>query len=137
MSARLAALLAAAAVAAGCQYALSDVATRIRYALAEEQARLQSSRDETATLAIDPDHWPDGCPRGAGYRLTISPYKGGKQVPVGDIDVRCQGGRHYYTGLGSEQIRIAREMAVEKKAGERVRITLRKTATGVEIVALE
>ena len=65
------------------------------------------------------------------------PTKGGKQVAVGNIDVHCKDGKHYYTGLGSEQIYVTAEMAVEKKSGEEVLITMRKTSTGMEIVALQ
>jgi hypothetical protein len=129
--------IASSALIAGCEYAFSDVATRVRYALVEENIKLQLSTSESATIAIDPDHWPDGCEQGAGYRLVLSPYQGGKQVAVGNIDVYCKNGQRYYTGLGSEQIYVTREMAVEKKSGEEVRITMRKTSAGTEIVALQ
>ena len=94
-------------------------------------------KSESAIFTVDPDHWPDGCVKGSGYRLVLSPYKGGKQVAVGDIDVYCRNGRRYYTGLGSEQIYVKQEMAVEKQSGEAVLVALRKTADGTEIVALQ
>ena len=134
---RLILLLALSMLMAGCEYLFSDVATRIRYALVAEHARLQSSRSESAIFTVDPDHWPDGCVKGSGYRLVLSPYKGGKQVAVGDIDVYCRNGRHYYTGLGSEQIYVKQEIAVEKQSGEAVLVALRKTAEGTEIAALQ
>ena len=40
-----------------------------------------------------------------------------------------------YTGPGSDAIYVARELEVEKKADDTLRITLKKTAKGVEIVA--
>ena len=67
----------------------------------------------------------------------LSPYKGGKQVSVGDIDVYCRDGHRYYTGFGSEKIYVSREMAVDKKAGEEVHITLRKASSGLEIIDLK
>jgi hypothetical protein len=136
-TARLILTCALAALAAGCEYAFSDVATRIRYALLSESDALSVSGNDTVTLTLRPDHWPDGCRKGAGYRLVVSPYRGGKQVAVGDINVHCKGGGGYHTGLGSEQIHVAREMSVEKKPEDDLRITLRRTAYGVEIVGLE
>jgi hypothetical protein len=130
-------VLAAAVLVSGCEYAFSDVATRIRYALLDESAALQSSRDETRTIALRPDHWPDACRKGEGYRLVLSPYKGGKQVPTGDIVVTCKGGGGYYTGMGSEKIFVAKELAIDKKSTDELRITLRKTASGTEIVKLD
>ena len=72
-----------------------------------------------------------------GYRLVLSPYKGGKQVPTGDIVVNCKGGGVYYTGMGSETIYVAEEIAIEKKPEDELRITLRKTAAGTQIVRLD
>lgn len=130
-------LLASTIWVSGCEYVLSDVATRIRYSLLDAKAELQGSQKETLTLALRPNHAPDGCKSGAKYRVVLSPYKGNKQVAVGDIDVYCDGVLRYYTGFGSEEIRVAREMAVEKNAEDEVRITLRKTSSGIEIVGLE
>ena len=129
-------LLATAALS-GCEYAFSDVATRIRYALVDAEAELHGSRKDTLTITLRPNHAPDGCRDGAGYRVVLSPYRGNKQVAVGDVDVHCNGWRHYYTGFGSEGIYVTRIMTVEKKADEEMRITLRKTSSGIEIVGLE
>jgi len=134
---RLVLLLAIAALLAGCEYAFSDVATRIRYALLKESALLQLSTKETVTIALHPDHWPDACRKGEGYRLVLSPYMGGKQVASGDIVVTCKGGGSYYTGMGSESIYVALEMTIEKKTEDELRITMRKTQSGTEIVRLE
>lgn len=134
---RIALLVAIIAGASACEYAFSDVATRIRYRLLAESASLRDSGHETAVIAMQPDHWPDPCRRGQGYRLVLSPYKGGKQVATGDIVVNCQGGGSYYTGMGSESLYVVREMWVEKKKEEELRITLRKTSKGIEIVSLE
>jgi len=134
---RLVPLLAAATFVSGCEYAFSDVATRIRYALLEESALLRFSKNETVTIALRPDHWPDACRKGMGYRLVLSPYRGGKQVASGDIVVTCKGGGRYYTGMGSESIYVAQDMAIEKKPEDELRITLRKTQSGTEIVRLE
>jgi hypothetical protein len=123
--------------ASGCEYAFSDVATRIRYRLLAESASLRDSSNQTAVVAMQPDHWPDQCRRGQGYRLVLAPYKGGKQVATGDIVVNCKGGGSYYTGMGSENVYVAREMWVEKKNNEELRMTLRKTSAGVEIVSLD
>src|SRR5918995_4276024 len=123
----LALLLTMAAAMSACEYAFSDVATRIRYRLLEESASRRLSHNETVTIALRPDHWPDECRKGEGYRLVLSPYKGGKQVATGDIVVNCEGGGIYYTGMGSESIYVAREMTVEKKKEDELRITLRKT----------
>ena len=132
--------LAAAALlflANGCEYVVSDVATRIRYALNDARIELQQSEVETLTIALKPNHLPDACPGGSGYRVVLSPYKGNKQVAVGDIDVHCQRARHYWTGFGSEGIYVTRVLSVEKKADDELRITLRKTPAGVEIVSLD
>ena len=90
-----------------------------------------------APVSLHPDHWPDACPKGMGYRLVLSPYKGGKQVASEDIVITCKGGGSYYTGLGSESIHVAQEMAIEKNAADELHITLGKTAAGTEIVRLE
>ena len=134
---RLVLLLAVAGVMSGCEYAFSDVATRIRYALLRESTLLHWLGKDTVTISLHPDHWPDACRNGQGYRLVFSPYRGGKEVASGDIDVTCKGGGSYYTGMGSEDIRIAHDMAVEKSPGDELRITLRKTGSGTEIVGLE
>lgn len=130
-------LILLCALTAGCEYAVSDVATRIRYALRDEGSALQRSGKDAVTLALRPDHWPDGCPGDGGYRLVLSPYRGGKQVATGDIVVHCRGGGAYYTGLGSEQLYVVREMSVEKAKEDDLRITLRRTQAGIEIVGLE
>ena len=130
-------LIASSILVAGCEYAFSDAATRVRYALLKADISMHLSRNETMTITADPDHWPDGCDKGKGYRLVLSPYKGGKQVAVGDIDVYCNDGHRYYTGFGSEKIYVSQEMSVEKKAGEEVHLGLRKSASGVEIVDLK
>jgi len=130
-------VFAIATFLSGCEYAFSDVATRIRYALLEESSSLHTSKNETVKIALRPDHWPDACRRGMGYRLVLSPYKGDKAVASGDIVVTCKGGGSYYTGMGAEKIYVAREMAIEKGAEDELRITLRKTGFGTEIVGLE
>jgi len=134
----LVSLLAMATFLSGCEYAFSDVATRIRYALFQESILLHLSKNETVTVALRPDHWPDACRKGEGYRLALSPYRGGKQVASGDIVITCKGGGNgYYTGMGSENIYVVQEMAIEKKAEDELRITLRRTNSGTEIVRLE
>jgi hypothetical protein len=130
-------LATAPALMSGCEYVLSDIATRIRYALLDAKAELQRSQKDTLTITLRPNHAPDGCQSGAGYRVVLSPYRGNKQVVVGDIDVYCNGSRRYYTGFGSEQIYVTHEMAVEKKADDEVHITLHRTSSGIEIVGLE
>lgn len=134
---RLVLLLAVATFMSGCEYAFSDVATRIRYTLLEKSILLHLSKDETVTIALRPDHWPDGCRKGDGYRLVLSPYRGGKQVASGDIIVACKGGGSYYTGMPSESIYVAQEIAIEKKTEDELRIKLRKTNSGTEIVGME
>jgi hypothetical protein len=133
----LTALLVATILITGCEYVFSDVATRIRYRLQTALTELRHSPRDELTIALRPDHWPDACPRGGGYRLVISPYRGGKQVPVGDIMIRCTDGHPYYTGLGSETLYVAQDLTVDKRRDEDLRITLRKTAAGVEITQLE
>jgi hypothetical protein len=130
-------VLAIAALLCGCEYAFSDVATRIRYAVLEESARLRLSSSESSTIALRPDHWPDACRKSMGYRLVLSPYKGGKQVATGDIVVNCKGGGVYYTGMGSEMVYVTEEIAIEKKPEDELRITLRKTGAGTQIVRLD
>ena len=122
---------------AGCEYIGSDVATRIRYALVAAKSELEGSGKDSLTITLKPNHFPDSCGDAASYLVVLSPYKGNKQVAVGDIDIKCQGKQRYYTGFGSEGIFVARELSVQKKAGEAVRITLRRAPRGIEIVALE
>ncbi len=130
-------LMGLAVTCAGCEYIASDVATRIRYRLHDATSELKRSSRDSMTIALRPDHWPDECPKRAGYRLVISPYRGGKRVATGDIVVTCKGKRSYATGLGLEDLYVARDIAVEKGSDEDLRITLRKTASGVEITGLE
>lgn len=129
-------LLTALVFLTGCEYFVSDVATRIRYALVDESARLLASGSETATVSLRPDHWPDAC-RGGGYRLTLRPYQGGKYVAVGDIIIDCRGGGGYYTGMGAETIYVTQPLTIDKGTDDALRITLRKTTAGTEIVRLE
>ena len=130
------AVLATAALT-GCEYFVSDVATRIRYRLDDAKAELERSEKATLPITLRPNHRPDSCGSDASYRVTLSPYKGNKKVAVGDIDVLCERRHHYWTGLGSEGIYVTRVLTVEKKADDEVGITLRKTPSGVEITALE
>ena len=51
--------------------------------------------------------------------------------------VTCKGGGTYYTGMGSEKIYVVREMAIEKGTEDELRITLRKTDSGTQIVGLD
>ena len=55
-----------------------------------------------------PDHWPDACPK------------------EGD-----------WTGLGSEKLFVTRELSVNKRRDEDLRITLRKVPAGIEITQLD
>lgn|SRR5262245_17509070 len=127
-------VLSATSFLTGCEYAFSDAATRIRYALLAQSWRVQAS-DTPVTVTVYPDHFPEGCD--SNYRVVLSPYKGGKQVPVGDIFVHCQSGQRYYTGFGSEQIYVTKEIFIEKRAGEAVTLSLHKTASGSEIVDMK
>lgn len=122
----------------GCEYFVSDVATRIRYALLRENAVLHASSELSRTFSIRPDHWPDACPGDQGYTLTLVPYRGGKQVKVGDIFINCKHEpQKYYTGLGSESIYVTAEMSIAKKPDEDLLITLTKTPQGTEITGLK
>ena len=70
--------------------------------------------------------------------MVISPYAGGKKVAVGDIVVHCKDGkRGYNTGLGSERIYVTKVLSAEKRKDEDLRVTVRETDLGIEIVALE
>lgn len=119
----------------GCETLVSDIATRIRYKVRDAAAGLTVGRSVETTITLQPNGWPDGCQPGASYRVTLSPYKGNKAVPVGDITVNCQGWRTYYTGLAGVTVR--KELSVEKKADEPLRLTLKKTTQGIEVVSLE
>ena len=133
----MAILLGAALALGGCEYFLSDVATRIRYELLRQHAALQDSGEAERQFALRPDHWPDACPGDSGYRLRLSPYRGDKNVAVGDIFIECKGGGRYYTGLGAEAIYVTRELAIDKRADEDLIISLRRSERGTEIVRLQ
>lgn len=130
-------LLLLATALCGCEYLGTDVATRIRLSLVEAKAQMDRAGQDSLTIMVKPNHWPDGCPEPAGYRVTLSPYKGNKQVSVGDINIQCQGKRTYYTGFGSEEIFVTRDITVEKKPADALRITLRRSKAGMEVVGLE
>jgi hypothetical protein len=119
----------------GCETLVSDIATRIRFELRDAAQALAASPDDTITFHLEPNGFPDGCQSGAGYQVTLSPYQGGKAVAVGDIIVQCQGGRSYGTGL--EGVTVAQTVSVEIPAKEAIKVTLRKSAIGIEVVALE
>ena len=121
----------------GCEYFVSDVATRIRYHLGDAMQELQKSNRDSIVIALRPDHWPDACPKEGGYRLVITPYRGGKNVAVGDIRITCSSGHPYWTGLGSEKLFVTRELSVNKRRDEDLRITLRKVPAGIEITQLD
>ena len=134
---RMAILLVAALALGGCEYFISDVATRVRYALDREAKALQSSADAERTFSIRPDHWPDACGGDAGYRLTLSPDRGDKAVASGDIRIDCVHGGPYYTGMGSEAIYVSAELRIDKRADEDLIISLRRSERGTEIVRLQ
>lgn len=130
-------LIAAAILVSGCEYFGSDMATRIRYKLGDARAQLLASQDDTASLELRPNHWPDSCGKAPRYRVVLKPYRGGKQVASGDIMVFCEGGTHYWTGMGSEKLVVDRELAVEKGADETLYFTLHKREAGiVQVTAL-
>lgn len=120
---------------AGCETLVSDSATRIRFKVRDAASELAAGRATETTITLQPNGRPDGCQPGAGYRVTFSPYRGGKVVAVGDITVNCRGWRTYYTGL--EGVVVTKELSVEKNADEPLRLTLKKTAAGIEAVSLE
>jgi hypothetical protein len=119
----------------GCEHAFSDVATRIRYALLRSLASPPAA-GVTTVLRLRPDHWPDACPGDGGYTLTVTPYRGGKQVRTGDIAIRCRSGHPFWTGLGSEAIAVAGDLRIEKARDEDLEIVLRGRASGIEIIEL-
>jgi archaellum component FlaG (FlaF/FlaG flagellin family) len=135
-TARPLAIVLVALTLAGCLGLISDAATRVRYAMLDAVDDLGTSVGSTVSFTVDPDRWPDGC-GGKGYTLSLVPYRGGKAVAVGDINVRCADGRPYGTGFGSEDITLAAELSVTKGPGETLTITLERTATGIAIVGLK
>lgn len=128
-------VVVAMVVLSGCEYAFSDVATRIRYALQQTLAA-PPAEGQTTVVRLRPDHWPDACPGDGGYTLRVVPYRGRKQVPTGDILIACRGRGSYATGLGSEQIAVAGDLTVEKTRDQDLEIEIRGRARGIEIVAL-
>lgn len=130
------ALALATLLAVGCMNLVSDAATRVRYAMLDASDNLDPKPGATITFTVDPDQPPDGCD-GKGFTLKLIPYRGDKQVAVGDIELRCADGHPYWTGFGSEDITLAQALAVDKKPGEKVSITLRRTADGIEIIDLK
>jgi hypothetical protein len=121
---------------ASCEYIGSDAATRVRYDLAREAAVFQAMNADSRTITVTPDHWPEGC-GGVGYQLRFTPDDGRKAVRTGDIDVLCDDGHPYYTGMGSERIFVTRELTIAKKSGEPIQIVMRKTDKGIELVELK
>jgi hypothetical protein len=128
-------IVVATMVLTGCEYVASDVATRIRYALQRSLASPPAD-GQTTVVRLRPDHWPDACPGDGGYTLKVTPYRGGKQVPTGDILIACRGRGSYATGLGSERIAVAAELTIEKTRAQDLEIEIRGRAAGIEIVAL-
>jgi hypothetical protein len=119
-----------------CEYVGSDAATRVRYDLAREATIFQAMNADARTITVTPDHWPEGC-GGVGFKLRFTPDDGRKAVRTGDIDVVCDDGHPYYTGMGSERIYVTRVLTIAKKSGEPVDIVMRKTDKGIELVELK
>lgn len=127
-------LLACLLLATGCETLVSDMATRIRYQLRDAAADMKRRGRVELEVQISPNHWPDNCLPGAGYRVRLLPYRGGKVVPVGDIIVECHGKRHFGTGL--DGVFVADELIVEKDPADPIRFLLRSTPDGIEVVSI-
>ncbi len=115
----------------GFERLVSDIATRIRYALRDGEFLMQATGRDSHVVTLAPNGWPDGCGE-QGFRVVLSPYKGNKVVPAADIDVYC-GKRHYSTGTA---LIVPRGMSVQKPADGSVSLTLARSPAGITITEL-
>jgi hypothetical protein len=120
--------------AAGCETLISDMATRLAYAVRDGAARLSRSRSETLVLSVAWRSWPDGCP--GGYRVEWNADNADKTPGVG---VECTSTRHSYgTTYARNFVKVTKALTVTKEKGEPVTIALRKRSDGaIEVVALQ
>ena len=116
----------------GFERLVSDIATRIRYALRDGELLMLATGRDSHVVTLAPNGWPDGCGE-RRFRVVLSPYKGNKQVPAADIDVHCANRHHYWTGT---LLIVPRQMSVEKEAGGGIALTLTRTPAGITITDL-
>jgi len=120
--------------AAGCETLISDMATRLAYAVRDGAARLARSRSDTLVLSVAWRSWPDGCP--GGYRVEWNADNDARAPGVG---VTCTSKRHTYgTTYARSFVKVTKALTVTKEKGEPVTIALRKRLDGaIEVVALQ
>jgi hypothetical protein len=119
---------------AGCETLISDMATRLAYAVRDGAARLSHSRSETLVLSVAWRSWPDGCP--GGYRVE---WNADNDVKAPGIGVACTSNHHSYgTTYARNFVKVTKALTVTKEKGEPVTIALRKRTDGaIEVVALQ
>ena len=127
-------LLALAMTACGAELLISDMATRLAYAVRDGAAQLRRSKSETLVLSVAWRSWPDGCPD--GYRVEWNPDDDPKAPGIG---VACTTNRRTYgTTHHRNFVKTTRRLQVTKEKGEPVTIGLRKRPDGlVDVVALQ
>ena len=123
-----------AACTAGCETSISDMATRLAYAVRDGAARLARSPSDTLVLSVAWRSWPDGCPD--GYRVA---WNADNDVKAPGVGVECTSTRHSYgTTYARNFVKVTKALTVTKEKGEPVTIALRKRPDGaIEVVALQ
>lgn len=112
----------------GCEFLVSDSASRTAFALREASRRLVASGDSTIVVRVTPREWPRGC-RGA-YRLTLAP----DSALVPGLAVHClPSGPVYTSGDALALVRTPQVLTGEFRATEPVVLLLRRNGADVEV----
>lgn len=112
----------------GCEFLVSDSASRTAFALRDGARRLAGSGDSTITVRVAPRQWPRGC-QGA-YRLTLVP----DSAAVPGLAIRClPGGPVYTSGDALAQVRTRELLTADLRATEPVTLLLRRNGQEIEV----
>ena len=109
-----------------CGTVMTDAATRLAFDIRDHAVELNRSDASSITFLHQPIANPEGC--AAAYTITIAPR--------GSIGVHCDG-RGYGTTYHRKFTDTERALSASHSAGEATKVTLRKTAGGIRIEALE
>lgn len=129
MSRRYAAWLPLLALGlSGCEFLVSDSASRTAFALREASRRLAASSDSTIVVRVSPREWPRGC-HGA-YRLTLAP----DTARVPGLAVHCLPAGPVYTSGGALALVRTRDLQTsEFRAAEPMILLLRRQGQEIEV----
>lgn len=122
-------VFAAALAVSGCSL-MTDAATRLAYDISSNADALTKSADTERTFAHEPASAPAGC--AGAYQVTID--------AGGSLGVGCDTEYpqvSYTTTYHRNAVTVPEKLQVTKKAGESLKVTLKKNGSAIELVRIE